>query len=217
MSGHPPTITRSHAPTLPRRLYQCILTAFIVATGLAFFLWIQRVRPGGTDTRIGIDDAIPFLPATALVYIAFFPAMPAVALILDPPSWRRTLAAGVLATLAACVVFAVWPTQVPRPAAAEIAPSWREVFRWVHLVDNGGNACPSLHVALSVIFAAGAVRSGRPRAAAWTAAGLMILSALLTKQHTVMDAVGGLLLGAGGWRLTARAGRPGTETGTGAD
>ncbi|MHB1667011.1 MAG: phosphatase PAP2 family protein [Thiomonas sp.] len=97
-------------------------------------------------------------------------------------------------------VFYVWPTQVP---AFPINWAQHPGFAILRGVDAAGNACPSLHVATAVfaafwldwmVPALGFGRRMRCLNMLWCA--LIVFSTLATKQHVVVDAIAGALLGA---------------------
>jgi membrane-associated phospholipid phosphatase len=93
--------------------------------------------------------------------------------------------------------FYFWPTAIPpvvRPPGTELA--------FLQGVDTTGNACPSLHVASAVyaalwlhaqLRAVGAGRGWRAANQLWCV--LIVYSTLATKQHALLDVLGGLALG----------------------
>ena len=98
------------------------------------------------------------------------------------------------------LIFMFWPTAVPA--------DWRSVgveghagFALLQGLDSNGNACPSLHVA-SATFTALWIRRWLQRAGApaWAHAPnvlwwlLIVHSTIATRQHVVLDVVGGVLL-----------------------
>lgn len=104
------------------------------------------------------------------------------------------------ALMAAIGLAAFWfhPTVVPL-----FAVDWSQYpsLQFLKATDAGGNAFPSLHVAFAVFSAVAIARQLRcVRAPAWTqalnalwAAGI-VWSTLATRQHVVLDVLGGVLL-----------------------
>ena len=112
-------------------------------------------------------------------------------------AWAAMLPVVLLA--AGLLIFHFWPTQVP---PMHIDVSHLSGFAWLKGIDAAGNACPSMHVAVAT-FTMLRLRHVWKRIDApeflralnlvWCAA--IIASTLLTKQHVVVDAICGALLG----------------------
>ena len=88
-----------------------------------------------------------------------------------------------------------------------------QAYRLVYGADVPTNWFPSLHVALAALAAAGLAAHGR-----WTGIGAVVgalltaASTLTTKQHYVVDAVGGLVVAAAAWCVAGRWLRYGQRT-----
>ena len=96
-------------------------------------------------------------------------------------------------------IFYVWPTAVP-PLLLDL--DQHPALAVLQRVDAAGNACPSLHVAsavFSAIWLSRLLRELRAAASArllnWGWLILIVYSTLAIKQHVVLDAVAGGLLG----------------------
>lgn len=96
-------------------------------------------------------------------------------------------------------LFYLWPTQVP---PSELDVSGFPGFSILQGIDASGNACPSMHVAVAIFTAiwvdhllreARAPMFMRLLNGVWFAA--IAYSTLAIKQHVVLDAVAGALLG----------------------
>ncbi|HEX7437711.1 MAG TPA: phosphatase PAP2 family protein, partial [Caldimonas sp.] len=101
--------------------------------------------------------------------------------------------------LTGLVIFYFWPTQVP-PLALDV--SHFPGFAMLQGVDAAGNACPSMHVTIAtftviriedVLRRVGAPAFLRIFNVVWFLA--IALSTLAIKQHVVLDAAAGALLG----------------------
>jgi membrane-associated phospholipid phosphatase len=161
---------------------------------------------------IVLDGAIPFLPWMAVPYatsgllvtLVFF-------LVRGNEQLRVASRRLLLVTVVGCLVFAAVPARfgAGRPEVTEDVPAM--LFRWLDLVDQPYNQCPSLHVAYCVIVWLALRPLWRGAVRALLGAWLMLVAAgtLFTWQHHVTDVAGGLLLGA----AAALAIRPGATRG----
>jgi len=158
--------------------------------------------------RTRLDDAIPFLPATAWLYLPFYAAIFAIALAgFQTRAYfnRALLGFAIILTVGLfCHRFitAVYPRPVLYPPYPDVSYAF---MAWVQQIDPPGNVFPSLHVAhtsaLALILHRENRRLGR---VALVMAALLALSTLTTKQHFVADVISGLLLAAGARLLVLR-------------
>ncbi len=187
-------------------------TAFTWVFFLAYFDLLRHphgmvtVMPmTALDHWIGLQPwALPFYFSLWL-YVSLPPALMAT---------RREIAGYGARMAIVCLiglgVFYVWPTRVP---ACPIDWARHPGFAILRGVDAAGNACPSLHVATAVFAAfwldwmAPALGFGqrwRRINVVWCV--LIVYSTLATKQHVVVDALAGALLGASvAWFTRPRA------------
>lgn len=146
-----------------------------------------------------VDAWIPFLPwmlapyLSLWVYVGVAPGM--------LRNFRSLVIYGLWAG-ALCVsglaLFYFWPTQIPPLPVDTSAPG----FALLQGIDAAGNACPSMHVAISVFTAVWIERTlsfvGTPP---WLRVlnGLWLLaicvSTVAVRQHVALDVLGGVLLG----------------------
>jgi membrane-associated phospholipid phosphatase len=173
-------------------------------TGLFFMAYfaVQR-HPAHVPLvmpRTALDLLIPFQPAALLAYLTLW-----VYLGLGPGLQRTGREFAVYGAwlcgmcVSALTIFYFWPTRVPLSVtAAHGFPGFSTLQR----VDQTGNACPSMHVAVAIFTVVRVdelLRSMRLpfplRLAngAWFA--LIVYSTLATKQHVVLDVVAGAILG----------------------
>lgn len=173
--------------------------------GLFFIGYFHTLRhpayPPFEMPQTALDALIPFQPGALLLYgsLWFYVGI-APGLLLR----RRELMAYGLWAAALCasglLIFYFWPTTVPLP---DVDRSAYPGFALLEGVDAAGNACPSLHVATAVFTAFWVQRLLRNSGAPWP---LMLLntvwalaiawSTVAVRQHVVLDAVAGALLGA---------------------
>lgn len=139
-----------------------------------------------------VDRAVPFESGWTWIYLSVFLLVPIPALLLADRALlkRQAVELGVVG-LVSNVIFLVWPTSVPRPAAEGTGAAWRMLTAG----DLPVNACPSLHASLAVFAALWIVPALRNRfaliAAAWGWALVILWSTLATKQHVLVDIVAG--------------------------
>lgn len=176
------------------------LVAFVALVPLyvlvpAFFPPATRHVPA-----LPLDRSWPLVPAWALVYGAlylFLILLPAF-VVRQPELIRRTVHAYLLIWLTsyACF-FVIYPTAAPRPdqVSGEGFGVWG--LRALYAADPPYNCFPSLHVAHSFVSALAVSRVHRRLGAvALVSAMLVALSTLFTRQHYVVDVVGGIVLAA---------------------
>jgi membrane-associated phospholipid phosphatase len=148
-----------------------------------------------------IDAAISFQPAYLAIYFSLW------LYVSLPPALLKTRAEllfhGKVAAVMGFVGFAIfffWPTAIPHAAA--LRETGGITLSWLKQVDAAGNACPSLHVAFAVFSGLWLDRAFtemrlpivvRLLNLAWCAA--IAYSTLSTKQHVLVDVIGGAILG----------------------
>lgn len=141
-----------------------------------------------------LDRLIPLIPWSIIIYLSQFLLL-FLALWL-PETTERTIVyyAMLLATIIASMVFLLYPTELPRPVINSY--DWlNRLWQGLFIVDTSTNCFPSLHVALATL-AAIALRT-RNRFWRWLAPGwatLIVVSTLTTKQHCIVDIIGGVAL-----------------------
>lgn len=147
-----------------------------------------------------LDALIPFQPTMLYPYLSLWLYVGiAPGLLL---TFRELLVYGLWAAVLGLVglaIFYSWPSEVP---ALTVDVSGLPGFRMLQGVDATGNACPSMHVAFAMFSAiwidhllreSGAPAGLRAFNAIWFL--LITWSTLAIRQHVVLDAVAGALLG----------------------
>ncbi len=146
---------------------------------------------------LGIDRAIPLLPWTIFGYVSLYPLLLAnlIYLVPHPQALRPVLNAVMLANLIAGTIFIVYRTQVTRPPL-QYTFGW-QLLALIWGLDPPYNALPSLHTAYSVLIAWTHIKLRSrywPLVVVWCM--IIIATTLTTKQHQVLDLVGGAALAA---------------------
>jgi len=155
------------------------------------------------------DAAIPFQPASLAIYFSlwvYVSLAPALLKTREELLFHGKVAGGM--GLVGFAIFFFWPTAIPHDAG--LRDTGGITLSWLKQVDAAGNACPSLHVAFAVFSGLWLDRAltemrlpivVRLFNLTWCAA--IAYSTLSTKQHVLVDVVGGAVLGviAGRFRL----------------
>ena len=188
-----------------RRGFSLTVTGTALLTGLFFIGYFYVMRhPAHIPTlmpRTQLDLMIPFQPQALPAYVSLW------IYIGFGPGLQRTYAALSVYALwmiglcvSGLVIFYFWPTQVP-PLTVDAA-GHNGGFAMLRRIDEAGNACPSMHVAVAIFTAVrvdevlrstGAPRLLRLLNGAWFL--LIAYSTLAIKQHVVLDVAAGALLG----------------------
>ena len=160
-----------------------------------------------------LDDRIPFCEyfivpyvlwffyvAAAVAYFAFFQKS-------VKEYWQFMISLGIGMTLFLLVSW-FWPNGHDlRPKLPEDGSGFVEMVRMLYRIDTPTNILPSIHVFNSLAVAAAVDRcrtlEGRRilRRASWVLAGLIVLSTMFLKQHSVFDVLCGITLYGAVYRL----------------
>jgi membrane-associated phospholipid phosphatase len=185
-------------PHISRRL--ALFGLMLVAQ--SSYLIINKNQTGGVAVQVGLDRAIPLWPEWVVIYILALLIWISLTLW---AAWRmeeRQYLAFITAMLAAIIpavlIFLFYPTYVIRPELT--GSGWgMEALRYIYANDRTYNAFPSGHIYLTAIplyFYA------RWKPKFWVLCVftmiLITLSTLFTKQHSVLDLIGGFVWAAGG-------------------
>jgi membrane-associated phospholipid phosphatase len=169
---------------------------------LPYYLLQRHHLSVPTEMRASfLDDLIPFQDKAVWIYLSVYLLMPIGPFLMNQRQQIVQYAKGIiLIGLIADLVFIVRPTVCPRPEALNTVAA----YRMLTTVDNSFHAFPSLHAAFAVYSAlcAGLVlremaASAVVRRGIWFWAILILLAALTTKQHVLLDIVAGSALGFG--------------------
>lgn len=183
---------------------------------LTAVIWNQAVYYGGGwlaqgayhyDWTLSVDQAIPFLPWTVSVYFLCYLFWAGNYML---SAWQaklyayRFFCADFLSKGVCLVCFLFLPTTNVRPVA-EGSGLWESLIRFLYQVDAPVNLFPSIHCLVSWLCWIGVRdREDIPRwyryFSFWLAAAVC-LSTLTTRQHVVIDVVGGIVLAEASWRM----------------
>ena len=165
---------------------------------------IDRFMDGHSTVALWtrMDRAVPTVPEAIWLYVLYYVLvmMPMFA-VRRVREMSEVLASFVLVTVAAWVVYALWPVRMQYPQLMCAGVSCDVLMRlWA--MDMGVNVMPSLHAAHSALAAVVFI-TYRNRAWPLVAAGALAVSvaAVLTKQHYVLDIPAGIALAVVVWIL----------------
>jgi len=145
---------------------------------------------------IALDRLMPLQPAWMLVYASMyvFVLLPLL-IVREPRLFRRAMACYITVLTLAYVGFILYPTMAPRPDTVPGSGFAAWALRQQYSMDWRYNCFPSLHVAHSFVSALTVYRVRKDVgtiATAWAA--LIGVSTVFTKQHYVVDVIGGVLI-----------------------
>jgi len=192
-----PAITRANRG-------KAILIGYLGFSALYLLAGTARFRPATALLPSPVDTMIPFLDWTIWVYLSQFVFLFLVLWLFDDSRARtHVFYAMLLATMIAAPIFLVLPTEILRQPPSQDG-AMGLLWQALYLTDPQTNCFPSLHVALAALAAARFVRAGgcwRWIGPCWAL--LITVSTLTTKQHVVIDVLGGFAL-AGASHLLAK-------------
>jgi membrane-associated phospholipid phosphatase len=161
---------------------------YIVCGNVHLFLPLQF-------SKSNVDNSIPFIPESIFIYSSQLLFL-FLALWNDKDEMARTkiFYAMLIATGIASFIFMIFPVELPRDKIEMqgiMAYCWQGLYR----IDPSSNCFPSLHVTFAIIATNVLVSINsfwRFFAPSWAL--LICLSTLTTKQHYLIDVVGGVFL-----------------------
>jgi membrane-associated phospholipid phosphatase len=171
-----------------------VIAPALVVGGLWLHEAIQARAGEALVIYTALDRAIPFLPWTIWIYFSFFVFIGSTVFrVEDRLFWRFIIASSLAATIAWTIVL-LYPITFDRPDPALIhSKLYQLLYTLVHDADPSHITFPSLHV--GVTWICNFLLWNRSGRGLRIALGVGIsLSTLLTKQHLVIDVIGGVLL-----------------------
>jgi membrane-associated phospholipid phosphatase len=147
--------------------------------------------------NIGIDGLIPFVPVFAVPYLLFLPVFWLVFLysFLKRKRFSALAMTIIIVHLISYLFFVFYQTEVLRPQIAGTG-LFDNLVRFVYSHDAPYNDFPSLHSALAAVLATYFIVIKSKWSTFYVLfALLVVISTLLIKQHYVVDAVFGIVLG----------------------
>ncbi len=180
-----------------------LLALFFLISMLYFPL--NRLLTDGYNLKTVLDESIPIVPEFIIPYVLFLPFWVGAFLLaawkMNDGLFRAFMVGSIAATAIATATYFVFPTYTERPLIE--TSGWASgLLQALYSNDNVFNAFPSGHVLYTTLIALFGA-AWQPRWSGWLQGSivLVILSTLLTGQHHLVDPLGGLALGWGGYRF----------------
>jgi membrane-associated phospholipid phosphatase len=191
-------------PGWPILTYAAILGLAVTAWWTLIYCgadWLTGLRPDRVRVHFDAELAMPFAPASILIYVSLEVVFLAAPFVLRTRRELNALAACLfVVTAIAGVGFVLIPAELGYPP---VDPGeWSTLFAVVRRLALRHNLVPSLHVAMGcACLAAYGTRCGvlgKSLLTAWAIA--IMASTLLTHQHHLLDVATGLILAWAGKR-----------------
>ena len=154
------------------------------------------------------DRAVPFVPWTIFVYTSeYMLFVSAYFLFEDELNRNRYIWSYFGMLLVGATFFVLFPTTYPRadyPLPEGLNPFVLGVFKWLRSIDDPSNCFPSMHVTCCYLTAFAFLPKSESRVKFWvyfTWSTAVALSTLPTKQHYIVDVLGGIVLSIVGYWL----------------
>ena len=144
----------------------------------------------------GFEKTIPFMGWTVWVYISdYIYIAAAFVLFSDKDNMNKIYYSQLLLLFVSMIIFFVLPTTYPRPTAVEYSGFTGMILNLLHSSDTPGNACPSIHVAMTFLAGYGFLKEKKHLFGLFMIWAVLIsLSTITVKQHYVLDVLGGFLM-----------------------
>ena len=199
-----------HFPKIPRR---------VVVLPLVALLWNQLVYQGAArlaesrfhyDFSLPIDHQIPLIPWTITIYFGCYLLWGGHYIWMawrDDSTAKQFYTADFLSKLLSLAFFLFLPTVMNRPEVT--APGfWNDAIRFLYRVDKPFNLFPSLHCSISWLCLVSIRKDNNsPSWYRWLTLAVAVAvcaSTLTTRQHVLVDVVGGILTAKICWVVTRR-------------
>lgn len=180
-----------------------IFQAVLLLIQIILYFGCEKFQKEPHDVEMPIDKKIPVIPLFSLIYILWFPLIALYPVHLGLHSavdWRICVTAWIIDIIVSIAVYMIYPTTFTRPDnVGELRCGW--MLKVLYFSSyKGVNCMPSMHCSLSfLILLSACLCTGMPvgfRIIYIAVAAGIIISTLYTKQHVVIDAVTGVILGA---------------------
>lgn len=185
-------------------LERVALTAGLVIFFIAGYFGVGLSRNPANASELGtfLDERIPFVARSVWVYLLIFPAaLIPLFVVRCPRLFRRAALAYATAITVSLICFTVFPVTSARlrvaPAILELTHPSDWAVSVLYSIDPPYNLFPSLHLSIAALAAFSAWKAARLYGTvAFICLVFVGVSVCTVKQHVVLDALGGLALGA---------------------
>ena len=174
---------------------------FYLLYTILFFLVEKLDLPAVWHIHSFFDDRIPFSKYAVLPYCFWHVEIPAVLLYelfhADKKEFVRTAFTIWLSMSSALLIFLLIPSEIHlRPETVYGNDIFAVGTRFIYMVDNSKNVCPSLHVTIAILMNKAWLRcmDTKEKKVFFTVLNtIIILSTLFLKQHSLIDVFFGIL------------------------
>jgi len=156
-----------------------------------------------------IDEAIPFIGASVILYASLYLYYPAAAIVArgDESRMREMIMlyqSMFLVSFGVFILFIIAPVHIDLRSDIPDNHAWSWAYQgFMHQTDAPWNAWPSLHVLQSLLIVLGIQRwysESKWIKPLWVAWILLVISTMTTKQHYFFDVITGLIGGMLSWK-----------------
>jgi membrane-associated phospholipid phosphatase len=201
------TMNKTRTPTsITQRVRSELRLKLALLIGLNLVVWtpyitLQRIHffPPTEMPITFVDRAIPFSPNAVWFYLSIYLLLPIGPFLLVDRAKIFAYSRGVLGLSFIATLFFIF---CPATCARPIGPTSNHLYQALVAIDNPYHAFPSLHAAFAIyssLCALDVVRSlfGNPKIeiVIWTWAALILYATIATRQHVLIDLIGGSILG----------------------
>lgn len=178
------------------------LLGFPLVYGLTNYLAAQR-----TDLYsmyFSWETEIPFIQEFVWLYLSLNIVIFLPLFMCDADRLKKYCQTNLVTLIAAAIFFVLFPTQLGFERVVPLESPFREIFQNIHTLDKPHNLVPSLHVTFSALSFFVVLETHKRKK--WLSVLLLIwmsgiaASVIFTRQHHLMDVLGGILLAAVGIR-----------------
>lgn len=152
------------------------------------------------DMTLPVDDLVPFLPWTVSIYFGCFVVWGInyfLCALQEKETRDRFFLGDVLAKVGCLIGFLLLPSTNVRPEITEPG-LWGFVMEFLYQIDSAENLFPSIHCLVSWMCWIGVRKDPHvPKAYRWFSllmAVAVCISTLTTRQHVIVDVIGGVFL-----------------------
>lgn len=183
-----------------KRFYPLSYLLLFVLTSVIYSI-INQMPSDAVDVTTKIDEGIPFIKEFIIPYLLWYPFIYGLLIyyfFVDRKQYFVGLSSLITGKLICFVVYCFWQTTVPRPEVVG-EDVFASLVRFIYSHDQPVNCLPSIHVMttfIMMIIAYKRKENFKQEHAIVTVIGsIIILSTLFTKQHVILDALAGILVG----------------------
>lgn len=197
-------------------LERAALTVGLVIFFIAGYFGVGQSRDpsGAGELQTFLDDQIPFIARSVWIYLLIFPAaLLPLFVVRCQRLFRRTALAYASVISLSLICFAMFPITSARLRTPQAMLDLTRPSDWavsvLYSLDPPYNLFPSLHVSIAVLAAFSVWKAAKSYGVvAFSCLVFVIVSIFTVKQHVVLDAAGGIALGALAGALILRPYRP---------